>query len=79
MLDSLDRRRSKLPPGVAIPTVEGIANDLKHIGTQRDGRTMQVSWINLREGLAKFISIQVLLLVQYMVIMLQFSLCLGFA
>ncbi|KAL9414563.1 hypothetical protein AB3S75_042936 [Citrus x aurantiifolia] len=45
MLDSLNLRRSKLPPGVAIPTVEGIANDLKHIGAQRDGRTVQVSWL----------------------------------
>ncbi|KAH9669389.1 Integrase catalytic domain-containing protein [Citrus sinensis] len=78
-LDMLTKADFLRVQGVAIPTVEGIANDLKHIGAQRDGRTVQVSWINLREGLAKFISIQVLLLVQYMVIMLQFSLCLGFA
>lgn len=35
--------------GVAIPTVVGIHNVLKHIGAQKDGKRTQVLWINLRE------------------------------
>ncbi|KDO86715.1 hypothetical protein CISIN_1g0008352mg, partial [Citrus sinensis] len=35
--------------GVAIPTIEGIRNVLKHIGAQKDGKRVQVLWISLRE------------------------------
>ncbi|XP_028790985.1 uncharacterized protein LOC114746870 [Neltuma alba] len=35
--------------GVAIPTIDGIQNVLKHIGAQIGGRRAQVLWINLRE------------------------------
>ncbi|KAL6225589.1 hypothetical protein ACLB2K_004438 [Fragaria x ananassa] len=36
--------------GVAIPTIDGIQNVLKHIGAQQtDGKQAQVLWINLRE------------------------------
>ncbi|KAI9087238.1 hypothetical protein K1719_030873 [Acacia pycnantha] len=35
--------------GVAIPTIDGIQNVLKHIGGQIGGRRAQVLWINLRE------------------------------
>ncbi|XP_048336813.1 uncharacterized protein LOC107426194 isoform X1 [Ziziphus jujuba] len=36
--------------GVAIPTIDGIRNVLKHIGAQKiDGKGAQVLWINLRE------------------------------
>lgn len=35
--------------GVAIPTIDGIHNVLKHIGAQVDGKQTQLLWINLRE------------------------------
>ncbi|KAI9099076.1 hypothetical protein K1719_024843 [Acacia pycnantha] len=35
--------------GVAIPTIDGIQNVLKHIGAQSEGRRAQVLWFNLRE------------------------------
>ncbi|KAJ1425575.1 Protein-tyrosine phosphatase-like [Sesbania bispinosa] len=35
--------------GVAIPTIDGIRNVLKHIGAQAQGKRVQVLWINLRE------------------------------
>ncbi|XP_028792052.1 paladin-like, partial [Neltuma alba] len=35
--------------GVAIPTIEGIQNVLKHIGAQSGGRKARVIWFNLRE------------------------------
>ncbi|KAM5558530.1 paladin [Rosa sericea] len=36
--------------GVAIPTIDGIQNVIKHIGAQQiDGKRAQVLWINLRE------------------------------
>ncbi|XP_030518379.1 uncharacterized protein LOC115731848 [Rhodamnia argentea] len=35
--------------GVAIPTIHGIRNVLKHIGAQIDGKGVKVLWINLRE------------------------------
>ncbi|KAF7804996.1 paladin-like isoform X1 [Senna tora] len=35
--------------GVAIPTIDGIQNVLKHIGAQIGGKGAQVLWINLRE------------------------------
>ncbi|GAV64973.1 hypothetical protein CFOL_v3_08488 [Cephalotus follicularis] len=35
--------------GVAIPTLDGIRNVLKHIGAQKDGKRAHVLWINLRE------------------------------
>ncbi|XP_044502953.1 paladin-like isoform X2 [Mangifera indica] len=35
--------------GVAIPTIEGIKNVLKHIGAQKDGKKVHVLWISLRE------------------------------
>ncbi|XP_038683541.1 paladin isoform X2 [Tripterygium wilfordii] len=35
--------------GVAIPTLDGIRNVLKHIGAQKDGKQAQVLWISLRE------------------------------
>ncbi|XP_031379973.1 paladin isoform X3 [Punica granatum] len=35
--------------GVAIPTLDGIRNVLKHIGAQEDGMRAKVLWISLRE------------------------------
>ncbi|XP_021280191.1 paladin [Herrania umbratica] len=35
--------------GVAIPTIVGIQNVLKHIGAQKDGKQAHVLWISLRE------------------------------
>lgn len=35
--------------GVAIPTIDGIRNVLKHIGAQTHGKGTHVLWINLRE------------------------------
>ncbi|KAI9181243.1 hypothetical protein LWI28_012811 [Acer negundo] len=35
--------------GVAIPTIEGIRNVLKHIGAQKDGKGVRLLWISLRE------------------------------
>ncbi|MBA0736903.1 hypothetical protein Gogos_010391 [Gossypium gossypioides] len=35
--------------GVAIPTIVGIQNVLKHIGAQKDGKQARVLWISLRE------------------------------
>ncbi|XP_010035529.2 paladin isoform X2 [Eucalyptus grandis] len=35
--------------GVAIPTIDGIRNVLKHIGAQIDGKGVRVLWISLRE------------------------------
>ncbi|KAI3440985.1 uncharacterized protein J3R85_003031 [Psidium guajava] len=35
--------------GVAIPTIDGIRNVLKHVGAQIDGKGVKVLWINLRE------------------------------
>ncbi|XVF22236.1 hypothetical protein REPUB_Repub12eG0156200 [Reevesia pubescens] len=35
--------------GVAIPTIVGIRNVLKHIGAQKDGKQAHVLWISLRE------------------------------
>lgn len=35
--------------GVAIPTLDGIRNVLKHIGAQVDGMQAKVLWISLRE------------------------------
>ncbi|RDX75322.1 Paladin, partial [Mucuna pruriens] len=35
--------------GVAIPTIDGIRNVLKHIGARAEGKRAQVLWINLRE------------------------------
>ncbi|XP_021769913.1 paladin-like isoform X2 [Chenopodium quinoa] len=35
--------------GVAIPTIDGIRNVLKHIGAQPDKKRTHVLWINLRE------------------------------
>ncbi|XVE77374.1 hypothetical protein DITRI_Ditri13aG0057200 [Diplodiscus trichospermus] len=35
--------------GVAIPTIIGIQNVLKHIGAQKDGKQAHVLWISLRE------------------------------
>ncbi|KAK8630439.1 hypothetical protein V6N13_079231 [Hibiscus sabdariffa] len=35
--------------GVAIPTIVGIHNVLKHIGAQKDGKQAHVLWVNLRE------------------------------
>ncbi|XP_031251036.1 paladin isoform X1 [Pistacia vera] len=35
--------------GVAIPTLEGIHNVLKHIGAQKEGKKVHVLWISLRE------------------------------
>ncbi|XP_028779421.1 paladin-like [Neltuma alba] len=35
--------------GVAIPTFDGIRNVLNHIGAQKEGKRVQVLWINLRE------------------------------
>ncbi|KAI9082587.1 hypothetical protein K1719_035456 [Acacia pycnantha] len=35
--------------GVAIPTFDGIRNVLKHISAQKEGKRVQVLWINLRE------------------------------
>ncbi|KAI6672581.1 hypothetical protein NL676_000487 [Syzygium grande] len=35
--------------GVAIPTIDGIRNVLKHIGAQIDGKGVKVLWISLRE------------------------------
>ncbi|KAF8008217.1 hypothetical protein BT93_K2020 [Corymbia citriodora subsp. variegata] len=35
--------------GVAIPTIDGIRNVLKHIGAQIDGKAVKVLWISLRE------------------------------
>lgn len=35
--------------GVAIPTIVGIHNVLKHIGAQKGGKQARVLWINLRE------------------------------
>ncbi|PNY08399.1 paladin-like protein, partial [Trifolium pratense] len=35
--------------GVAIPTIDGIRNVLKHIGAQTEGKKVHVLWISLRE------------------------------
>ncbi|XP_057718159.1 uncharacterized protein LOC130932763 [Arachis stenosperma] len=35
--------------GVAIPTIDGIRNVLKHIGAQKQGKRAHVLWISLRE------------------------------
>lgn len=35
--------------GVAIPTIDGIRNVLKHIGARADIKRTHVLWINLRE------------------------------
>ena len=35
--------------GVAIPTIDGIRNVLKHIGARADKKRTHVLWINLRE------------------------------
>lgn len=36
--------------GVAIPKIDGIRNVLNHIGAlKKDGKAVQVLWINLRE------------------------------
>ncbi|CAK7348578.1 unnamed protein product [Dovyalis caffra] len=35
--------------GVAIPTIEGCRNVIKHIRDQKDGKQAQVLWFNLRE------------------------------
>ncbi|KAF2324970.1 hypothetical protein GH714_021961 [Hevea brasiliensis] len=44
------RQADSLPVhGVAIPTIEGICNVLKHIGAQKDGSRVHVLWFNLRE------------------------------
>ncbi|CAN1855732.1 PALD1 [Linum perenne] len=44
------RQADTLPVhGVAIPTVEGIRNVIKHIRGRKDGNRAQVLWFNLRE------------------------------
>ncbi|CAL1398805.1 unnamed protein product [Linum trigynum] len=44
------RQADNLPVhGVAIPTVEGIRNVIKHIRAKKDGKRAQVLWFNLRE------------------------------
>ncbi|PIN20116.1 hypothetical protein CDL12_07213 [Handroanthus impetiginosus] len=44
------RKANSLPVhGVAIPTIDGIRNVLKHIGAHMNGDQIRVLWINLRE------------------------------
>ncbi|KAL0284473.1 UNVERIFIED_CONTAM: hypothetical protein Sangu_2826300 [Sesamum angustifolium] len=49
------RKANSLPVhGVAIPTIDGIRNVLKHIGAHMNGEQIRVLWINLREEPVNF-------------------------